>query len=122
MSIDLVFVGSNGPDRLEGELVGSARRGDLLPAVLCAQHHPFALPQGERRDELPRDHAARGGFNVVVAQAGRSEEHTSELQSLAYLVCRLLLEKKKNCLQKSAANFQQEQESDNYIQPSNAEI
>src|SRR5205823_14601818 len=27
----------------------------------------------------------------------RSEEHTSELQSLAYLVCRLLLEKKKNC-------------------------
>src|SRR2546423_10546535 len=27
----------------------------------------------------------------------RSEEHTSELQSLAYLVCRLLLEKKKHC-------------------------
>src|SRR2546425_6304448 len=27
----------------------------------------------------------------------RSEEHTSELQSLAYLVCRLLLEKKKKC-------------------------
>src|SRR2546425_2167004 len=29
---------------------------------------------------------------------GRSEEHTSELQSLAYLVCRLLLEKKKRQL------------------------
>src|SRR2546425_9682174 len=29
------------------------------------------------------------------AKQGRSEEHTSELQSLAYLVCRLLLEKKK---------------------------
>src|SRR3712207_6877154 len=28
--------------------------------------------------------------------AGRSEEHTSELQSRQYLVCRLLLEKKKN--------------------------
>src|SRR2546425_8025633 len=28
-------------------------------------------------------------------ESGRSEEHTSELQSLAYLVCRLLLEKKK---------------------------
>src|SRR5437879_10823117 len=28
--------------------------------------------------------------------AGRSEEHTSELQSPMYLVCRLLLEKKKN--------------------------
>src|SRR2546425_4030683 len=32
---------------------------------------------------------------VDEAQAVRSEEHTSELQSLAYLVCRLLLEKKK---------------------------
>src|SRR2546423_14582419 len=30
-----------------------------------------------------------------IASEGRSEEHTSELQSLAYLVCRLLLEKKK---------------------------
>src|SRR5687767_15497550 len=30
--------------------------------------------------------------------AARSEEHTSELQSLAYLVCRLLLEKKKACI------------------------
>src|SRR2546425_2283996 len=30
--------------------------------------------------------------------AARSEEHTSELQSLAYLVCRLLLEKKKHDL------------------------
>src|SRR3712207_7627776 len=30
------------------------------------------------------------------AQFGRSEEHTSELQSRQYLVCRLLLEKKKN--------------------------
>src|SRR3989441_7305422 len=31
----------------------------------------------------------------LVGHAERSEEHTSELQSLAYLVCRLLLEKKK---------------------------
>src|SRR5262245_66232023 len=30
-----------------------------------------------------------------VARTGRSEEHTSELQSLRHLVCRLLLEKKK---------------------------
>src|SRR2546425_9768666 len=35
----------------------------------------------------------------------RSEEHTSELQSLAYLVCRLLLEKKKrNCSQPVTAH------------------
>src|SRR2546425_8920715 len=32
---------------------------------------------------------------MKVASTRRSEEHTSELQSLAYLVCRLLLEKKK---------------------------
>src|SRR3712207_7306374 len=31
----------------------------------------------------------------VIAALGRSEEHTSELQSRQYLVCRLLLEKKK---------------------------
>src|SRR2546425_2030982 len=33
--------------------------------------------------------------NASRIASGRSEEHTSELQSLAYLVCRLLLEKKK---------------------------
>src|SRR3712207_8801417 len=33
--------------------------------------------------------------DVRVVQPGRSEEHTSELQSRQYLVCRLLLEKKK---------------------------
>src|SRR5258706_3755534 len=31
---------------------------------------------------------------LIVVQVGRSEEHTSELQSLTNLVCRLLLEKK----------------------------
>src|SRR3989441_12687023 len=35
------------------------------------------------------------GTVLGVARTDRSEEHTSELQSLAYLVCRLLLEKKK---------------------------
>src|SRR2546425_6933247 len=34
-------------------------------------------------------------FQVSGTRWMRSEEHTSELQSLAYLVCRLLLEKKK---------------------------
>src|SRR2546425_3777274 len=46
------------------------------------------LPQTRRRASAVWD-AGRGGGR------GRSEEHTSELQSLAYLVCRLLLEKKK---------------------------
>src|SRR5947209_20492842 len=35
------------------------------------------------------------GLTIPQAAAGRSEEHTSELQSRQYLVCRLLLEKKK---------------------------
>src|SRR2546425_10255841 len=37
---------------------------------------------------------ARGPWSGATSRT-RSEEHTSELQSLAYLVCRLLLEKKK---------------------------
>src|SRR5687767_15665768 len=44
----------------------------------------------EGADEVVEDVPGNGG-----SSAGRSEEHTSELQSLAYLVCRLLLEKKK---------------------------
>src|SRR3712207_7647620 len=42
---------------------------------------------------LARRHRVRRLLDVEV---GRSEEHTSELQSRQYLVCRLLLEKKKN--------------------------
>src|SRR5687768_17987998 len=43
--------------------------------------------------ELP----ARAGREVRRQRKARSEEHTSELQSRLHLVCRLLLEKKKNC-------------------------
>src|SRR2546422_7263000 len=39
---------------------------------------------------------AKNGLVEQAEQAGRSEEHTSELQSRLHLVCRLLLEKKKN--------------------------
>src|SRR3712207_7285708 len=42
--------------------------------------------------------------NYVVVHAARSEEHTSELQSRQYLVCRLLLEKKKKS--KSAQSYE----------------
>src|SRR5687767_15691535 len=45
-------------------------------------------------DEL--HHAVGAAVVARYHQDERSEEHTSELQSLAYLVCRLLLEKKKN--------------------------
>src|SRR3712207_7736141 len=43
----------------------------------------------------PRRQRGRDGGDGARVQAARSEEHTSELQSRQYLVCRLLLEKKK---------------------------
>src|SRR2546423_11924859 len=46
-------------------------------------------------------HHRCNGLSIPRIQLHRSEEHTSELQSLAYLVCRLLLEKKKNSSQSS---------------------
>src|SRR5687767_15682098 len=54
--------------------------------------------QRQQRHEVELDHlaAAREEGDQRDRRQARSEEHTSELQSLAYLVCRLLLEKKKN--------------------------
>src|SRR2546425_8461852 len=51
------------------------------PRRLCFEHRMAEERGSRRRTGAREDH--------------RSEEHTSELQSLAYLVCRLLLEKKK---------------------------
>src|SRR3712207_7379541 len=45
-------------------------------------------------------HLAPDGTSTTV-QAPRSEEHTSELQSRQYLVCRLLLEKKNTAIHNS---------------------
>src|SRR5687767_15717846 len=45
--------------------------------------------------DVPGQELVMTEFDVIPPVAARSEEHTSELQSLAYLVCRLLLEKKK---------------------------
>src|SRR2546425_2230385 len=62
---------------------GHGVHGDraLLPRDALGEPRDGTTPAGDRR--------ARRAPSV------RSEEHTSELQSLAYLVCRLLLEKKK---------------------------
>src|SRR2546425_8518924 len=57
---------------------------------------PRQRVSGDGRDA--RGAAHRGVSHADQSRAAlrvRSEEHTSELQSLAYLVCRLLLEKKK---------------------------
>src|SRR5205823_14628105 len=78
-----------------GRAPGARRaRGDRLPEPRCA-----GGDGGRRRN---RREGAAGGrrrrgerLSLPVPGGHRSEEHTSELQSLAYLVCRLLLEKKK---------------------------
>src|SRR3712207_7269876 len=68
------------------------------------QPHPgLAAVEGMRAVLRPAAPAARAAGRHLVLQSAqapvldaRSEEHTSELQSRQYLVCRLLLEKKKN--------------------------
>src|SRR2546425_6980416 len=65
---------------------------DALPIYACGPH---CSPDGTHG---PAVHLLHDGVGGGVGQSDlprRSEEHTSELQSLAYLVCRLLLEKKK---------------------------
>src|SRR2546422_6412409 len=56
-------------------------------------HDPVAAHDRVHRVRLPRE---RLRVRARHLGAGRSEEHTSELQSRLHLVCRLLLEKKKN--------------------------
>src|SRR3712207_8858845 len=71
----------------------------------------FRSPQARRSPPAPhrapedQDRQPAQGLDLVAQQAGRdapaprSEEHTSELQSRQYLVCRLLLEKQTYALQ-----------------------
>src|SRR5687767_15764041 len=67
---------------------GNAVRSDCrVPAL--AQHERGLFLLGPFPAALPFGPLPFGPLPLV-----RSEEHTSELQSLAYLVCRLLLEKK----------------------------
>src|SRR3712207_6949344 len=77
--------------------------GDLLPgpALVARVAHLECLqaldqpPEGAHGREADRGIPAAGGrCHLRCVRHGRSEEHTSELQSRQYLVCRLLLEKK----------------------------
>src|SRR2546425_7787275 len=67
---------------------GASRDLGMLPPLEPESH-------SYRSDSTGSTAAARRAGRMP-ARSPRSEEHTSELQSLAYLVCRLLLEKKKN--------------------------
>src|SRR2546425_959709 len=76
---------------LDADLFDSVRRADLFLRVAVVvtdlavtRHHADVTEAVELRADL-----------ADLSDEQRSEEHTSELQSLAYLVCRLLLEKKK---------------------------
>src|SRR3712207_8840094 len=70
-----------------------ADQGDLLgPEPAEGLGHLDRDHPGPEDQQPPRDLLGPGRRAAVP----RSEEHTSELQSRQYLVCRLLLEKKKN--------------------------
>src|SRR5262245_56338374 len=68
------------------------RPADPLPNPEVALESALAKPTGTK----PLAELARGKKTACVVICDRSEEHTSELQSLRHLVCRLLLEKKNN--------------------------
>src|SRR5947199_4500621 len=77
------------PTRRSSDL--SPERLDLDGVVGDSQ----ALEQAIRPDDHIRRPADVVDGAIEVLRCFRSEEHTSELQSLRHLVCRLLLEKKK---------------------------
>src|SRR5258707_6066668 len=56
----------------------------------------IAAHEQVRMFEVKLAQGAKPGKGGILPGVKRSEEHTSELQSRQYLVCRLLLEKKKN--------------------------
>src|SRR5688572_31167201 len=64
----------------------------LLAGLRCRRADVIAPCRGLARQHL----RGKGGACEPVGVERRSEEHTSELQSQSNLVCRLLLEKKKN--------------------------
>src|SRR5690606_40697486 len=69
------------------------------PPECASRSAPRLRTSGRRRRRVhrrPDPPATTRATRALRAPAGRSEEHTSELQSRENLVCRLLLEKKKN--------------------------
>src|SRR5258707_8505643 len=68
----------------------------LFRSGACADQPARAGGLGQRRRRAAGAGLRHAGVRAGgLDRAGRSEEHTSELQSRQYLVCRLLLEKKK---------------------------
>src|SRR5690625_4617748 len=77
------------------------KRNDVLiePYLASVCHADLRYYTGNRRKEALEEKLPMALFHEglgLVKESHRSEEHTSELQSRGHLVCRLLLEKKKN--------------------------
>src|SRR3712207_7908395 len=72
-------------------------RSTLFPytTLFRSKRRPDEQPLPTRHPEGLRGAGRRGAGPLQAHLGERSEEHTSELQSRQYLVCRLLLEKKK---------------------------
>src|SRR2546425_5885124 len=70
-------------------------RSTLFPYTTLFRSPRQPAEDDKCRTLAPRNRFWRSGTSGNTDCSARSEEHTSELQSLAYLVCRLLLEKKK---------------------------
>src|SRR3712207_8260711 len=74
-------------------------RSTLFPYTTLFRSQEGQAGEGGRADPAGAEGAVHGHARELGGRAGparpRSEEHTSELQSRQYLVCRLLLEKKK---------------------------
>src|ERR1041384_1870954 len=68
------------------------RRGRSRTCVCPRTRTPARIVHAAVRRDAATSRRRHG--HLEPRRVGRSEEHTSELQSLAYLVCRLLLEKK----------------------------
>src|SRR2546425_7996421 len=67
-------------------------------ASIPASASPPSTGQRSPSERISRSASSAPGRSAASSStSARSEEHTSELQSLAYLVCRLLLEKKNAC-------------------------
>src|SRR2546422_8540000 len=73
-----------------------SRRVPLLTSTpLSRTTGPFRVSNRTPGSMAPSRTEIQAGSPITVLPLGRSEEHTSELQSRLHLVCRLLLEKKK---------------------------